>query len=133
MNRAEAKHLSIILDAFIQGREIERQNPKDGRWYNLFDKDDFFLCGSPFSYRIKAEYRPYESLEEFARDLILNHDNKQKIKLKDYDYEYQIRSMSYYGLELQKLPDKENCSFSYNELKNKFLWSDTGTPVGIKI
>lgn len=66
MTKEEAAHLSDVLKAYSEGKEIEHLRT-DGVW-DCICKDPIFTEG-PMRYRIKPEpkYRPYANAEEFLK------------------------------------------------------------------
>lgn len=63
MNRNQAKEFYPILQAFIDGKELEVYSPSKDTWVDVKIKDEIYLGNN---YRIKPEskFRPFKDAEE---------------------------------------------------------------------
>ena len=98
MNREEAAHLSDVLKAYSEGKDIEIASKGCSDWmtYNV-SKDEKIITefsSDHFDYRIKPEpkYRPYKNAEEFLKgqkehgDMLYNRVNGE------YHHPVQVRN-----------------------------------------
>ena len=68
MNRNQAKEFYPILQAFIDGKELEVYSPSKDTWVDIRNKDEIYFGNN---YRIKPEpkYRPFANAEEFWAEM----------------------------------------------------------------
>lgn len=123
MTKEEAKHLSEVLKAYSEGKEIET-DAGDGEWVPI-RKDPTFTEG-PMRYRIKPDpkYRPYKSAVEFL---------KAQKEHGTFIYK-KAKFIRYVGVEFVtntniKIHEYSSMTFG-NLLLGEFYWQD-GTPCGI--
>lgn len=78
MTKEEAKHLSEVIKAYSEGKNIEAYNSVDGKWWDVCANPSFTL--PPDYYRIKSEpkLRPYANTEE-----LMGKTNKQIVRAFD--------------------------------------------------
>lgn len=117
MTKEQAKHLSEVLKAYSEGKELEYLT-MDNEWV---PKRGSNFDANPFNYRIKPEpkYRPYKSAEEFLK---AQKEHGPYIKISD---DYYLPDM---------LLEKGICGAgeveTWDKVINKYKWQD-GTPCGI--
>ena len=70
MNREQAKELLPIIQAFAEGKTVQKKK-KNGEWINCL-YINFEFNSSPNSYRIKPEpmYRPFKDAEECWQEML---------------------------------------------------------------
>lgn len=126
MTKEEAKHLSEVLKAYSEGKEIEMKSGND--WIAIC-KEPWFT-GNPMSYRVKPEpkYRPYANAEEFLKaqkehgPMILRWKN-------DFRFPTQVKNTGIWVTNFQ-------CNVKYEWLtyekisRDNITWQD-GAPCGI--
>ena len=125
MTKEEAKHLSEVLKAYSEGKEIEIYDRIDG-WIPICKEPCF--VGNPMVYRIKPEpkLRPYKNTEEFLQaqsehgPYIIG--NCLFIPLKIYE-----DAIVYYAQKDEKGFEQ---MFTFVDLADRFAWQD-GSPCGI--
>lgn len=68
MNRNQAKEFYPILQAFIDGKELEVYSPSKDTWVDTRNKDEIYFGNN---YRIKPEpkYRPFANEEECWQEM----------------------------------------------------------------
>lgn len=68
MTKEQAKEFYPILQAFINGKEIEVYSPSKDTWIGIRNKDEIYLGNK---YRIKPEqkYRPFANAEECWKEM----------------------------------------------------------------
>lgn len=126
MTREEAKKLMPVIQAFVDGKDVETKTGSG--WMSI---GNMSFAGKPDSYRIKPEpkYRSFANAEECLQEM-LKHQPFGWIKAKEGGYQNIISVDNFYA----GLGDKDGSAIllasknSYQD--NTFL---DGTPFGIKL
>lgn len=112
------------MQAFVDGKEIECSCPLDGRGWETED-DPVWEFGDCY-YRIKREprYRPYANAEECFEDVKMHGG---WVKMKGVGFMSFISAISCNGVDY--VCDN---SETFNELLERNVWADDGSPCGVK-
>ena len=74
MNREEMKKMLPIIQAYVDGKEVEYYNKHGGKWVPYANECSFYITCSdkPGNYRIKPEpkYRPFKDAEECWNEML---------------------------------------------------------------
>ena len=125
MTKKEAKELLPIIQAYINGRPIEKRIATG--WVEM---RELTFRDKPPQYRIKPEskYRPFKNQKE-CWDEMQKHHPVGFLKSKDNEYFYLIGSVN--KDNTITLAIEPNTDYSYIYLFEHYIFSD-GTPFGIK-
>lgn len=134
MNRKEVAELMPIIQAFSEGRTIERKTRSwelNKGWHDVtqWEETEELICRDTFVYRIKPEtnYRPFANVEECWTEM---EKHSPFGWVKDYDgSKFIIETVNSDDSSIY-ISDEGTCSFS--EVFKKFKFSD-GTPFGVKV
>ena len=126
MDRNRAKEFYPILQAFIDGKEIEVYSPNRDTWIGIRNNDEIYLGNK---YRIKPEpkYRPFANAEECWQEM-LRHEPFGWIKGKEGWQHSLITSI---------VADEEDVyinginGFVLDEIMEHYTFAD-GLPFGVK-
>lgn len=125
MNIEETKEAIKVMQAFVDGKEIECSCPLDGRGWETEDDPvwDFGDC----YYRIKREphYRPYANAEECFVDV-----KKHGGWIKGIDET--TEGYHYVTAVLNNGVDSNQYCPSYEFMMKMFVWADDGSVCGVK-
>ena len=115
-----------IMKAYEDGKTIERTIRDESEWKSLEYVENYPFDFSYYEYRIKPEdkYRPYKSAEE-----AFNEAKKHGFWIRNKD-EWELFFICYI---YTKDDDTCICDFWTDELLDKFVWHDDGSPCGVKI
>lgn len=132
MNRQQAKELLPIIQAFAEGKPIEKKAilEDESKWREV-KLPTFNIDIS--NYRIKSEpkYRPFANKEECWNEM-LKHQPFGWVKDKNVKDDYYIIDGVYYSESFDyDVASMASGAFSYKELVDNYLFAD-GTPFGIK-
>lgn len=123
MDRNQAKEFYPILQAFIDGKELEVYSPSKDTWVDIRNKDEIYFGNN---YRIKPEtkYRPFANAEECLAEM-QKHQPFGWVKTKDK------------GIRLCIIGLNQKSAFTqvghkYDEALDEFVFAD-GTPFGVKV
>ena len=129
MTRKNAKELLPIIQAFAEGKSIQRINSL-GEWSDVTG-DVLFYC-NPEDYRIKPEpestYRPFKDAEECWQEM-QKHQPFGWIKCKDNSIPGKF--MYIISVRDNEVAISSAIDISYSELIKYYTFTD-GTPLGIK-
>lgn len=126
MNRNQAKEVLPIIQAFIDGKQIQHLYNK---WEDI-EKLTSDLIINPELYRIKPEpkYRPFQNAEECWEEM-QKHQPFGWIKSKDDSTINKFMFID--SLENNAANICTSSDFSYNKLTECYIFAD-GTPFGMK-
>ena len=133
MNRKEIAELMSIIQAFLEGKTIERKTRswelnKGWRDETQWEETEELICRDTFVYRIKPEpkYRPFKSQEECSPEM-LKHQPFGWLKDKNDGH-----------LTLITVVDNDNMmalngrvGWDFLGMMNNYVFAD-GTPFGVK-
>ena len=131
MNRQQAKKLLPMIQAFIEGKEIEYRSKGDNeKWREMNDMPGLSYVDA-YEYRIKPEpkYRPFANAEECWQEMQKHQpfgwvkDNEKE----NYAFITVIRNDSKIG----EISVGGNTYMNLSELMDNCTFAD-GTPFGIK-
>lgn len=129
MDRNQAKELSPIIQAYVEGKPIQSRCIKGDTslWYD--DEDPSF--DDDFEYRIKPEskYRPFANAEECWAEM-QKHEYFGWIKAKDASIP--SRFMIINSIRNEEVSITSGIDFTYNELVEHYTFIDK-TPFGVKV
>lgn len=119
--------MAKILNAFADGKTIEKRDVKLDRWVEMSEGDTFYFS-SAFNYRIKPtpEYVPYKSSYEF-QDAARKHG---------FWMGEVSTGMTYLPVNVDKdyvcvvKKDGSKYLWTYEDLRWQFIWTDDGKPIG---
>lgn len=140
MNRKEAKELLPIIQAFAEGKNIEKKGVvstndpfyiNEERWNYVHEIDILNLVKNPNDYRIKPEqkYRPFKNTEECWKEMLKHSDYGFMRKKIDGDY-CKITDIDV-GHIIIDMAGNINW-IKWQNLFNEYEFID-GTPMGVKI
>ena len=123
MTREEAKQLLPIIQAYIEGKQIQQLSNK---WKDVNELSINCLLNNPELYRIKPEskYRSFENAEECWQEM-LKHQPFAWVKEKHSGRYNLITEVN--GLSIKV---KEGCLFTDSVKYYTFV---DGTPFGVKV
>lgn len=134
MTREEAKELLPIIQAFVEGKQIQDAIEGLTDWVDT-DEINLEYEGQKIKHRIKPEpkYRPFETKEECWQEM-LNHQPFGWIK----DESKYVEIVNVYKNDIEFSPDADDdgvlfrCFMTFESvLKQGYTFID-GTPFGIK-
>lgn len=141
MNRKEAIKLSPIIQAFAEGRKIERKTRswefnKGWRDETQWEETEELIFRDTYEYRIKPEpkpsYRPFVNVEECWNEM-LKHQPFGWVKSKDKDY-FHLIGLVQFESEFEDVmitfATSENLARSSHSIYENYIFAD-GTPFGI--
>ena len=126
MTREEAKQLFPIIQAYIEGKQIQQLSNK---WKDVNELSINCLLNNPELYRIKPEpkYRPFANAEECWKEM-LKHQPFGWLKDKNDGH-----------LTLITVVDNDNMmalngrvGWDFLSMMNNYVFAD-GTPFGVKV
>ena len=141
MNRKEIAELMSIIQAFLEGKTIERKTRswelnKGWRDETQWEETEELICRDTFVYRIKPEskYRPFKTQEECWNEM-LKHQPFGWVKSKDKGY-FHLIGLVQFASELEDVmitfATSENLARSSHSIYENYIFAD-GTPFGIKV
>lgn len=128
MNRQQVKELLPIIQAYVEGKQIEIKTKEGKRWSTLEENDIQYLDFKKCDFRIKPEpkYRPFKDAEECWEEM-LKHQPFGWISFIDGNKIFQnVMIINYKGVTL----DLEDSTESFEECFNDMIFAD-GMPFGI--
>lgn len=140
MNREQAKVLLPIIQAYAEGKTIQRYNLDSDEWV-AFSEDnniDFEgLAGYEVCYRVKPEpkYRPFKDVKECWQEML---KHKPFGWLKDKNKDSELRNIQALTEEMSTITDRIYLRgirlidgwHVFEEAAEKYTFAD-GTPFGI--
>ena len=129
MTREKAKKLMPVIQAWIEGKEIQYRN-HHGEWIDIKGNEGVSFVNSSSDYRIKPEpkYRPFKNQEECWNEM-LKHQPFSSLKSKDNEYFCLIGSVN--KDDTITLAIEPNTDYAYHYIFEHYIFSD-GTPFGVK-
>ena len=123
MTREEAKQLLPIIQAYIEGKQIQQLSNK---WKDVNELSINCLLNNPELYRIKPEpkYRPFANTEECWKEM-QKHQPFAWVKEKHSDRYNLITEVNRLSIKV-----KEGCLFTDSV---KYYTFADGTPFGVKV
>lgn len=127
MDRNQAKEFYPILQAFIDGKELEVYSPSENAWVDVKIKDEIYLGNN---YRIKPEstYRPFANAEE-CWTVMQNHQPFGWVKDKQDGHRVLITAVN--DDTCGKLLNG-NAAWSSSKIMDIYTFAD-GAPFGVKV
>lgn len=125
MDRNQAKKLLPIIQAYVEGKQIQHLY---NEWKDI-DVLDIDLAVNPELYRIKPEskYRPFANAEECWTEM-LRHEPFGWVKDKEAHKFLECKAIGNILLSIG-IGDKP---YNYNEVLRDYTFAD-GTPFGVKL
>lgn len=130
MTRENLKKLTAILQAYLDGKEIEFYSSDCNEWHTAAMTNIIGLIDNVDSYRIKPgpKFRPfYDNAEECWQEM-MKHQPFGWVKMKGTESKYYmlkcIASRVVIGLD--------ETPFSYKKVFEDYVFAD-GTPFGVKV
>ena len=116
-----------IMKAYEDGKTIEQKRFDGTEWNSIVHVEDFPFDFVLNEYRIKPEckYRPYESVDE-----AFNEAKKHGFWMRNVDRMY-LRFID--SFHKNKNNDIYLCDYCADDILDMFVWSDDGSPCGVKI
>ena len=116
-----------IIKAYEDGKTIEQKRYDETKWESVVYDENFPFDFVLNEYRIKQvpKYRPYESVDE-----AFNEAEKHGFWMQNVDRMY-LRFID--GFHINKNSDIFICDYCVDDILDMFVWSDDGSPCGIKI
>ena len=147
MNRKEVAELIPVIQAFLEGKTIERKTRswefnKGWRDATQWEETEELKFRDTFVYRIKPEpkpepkpsYRPFANAEECLQEM-LKHQPFGWVKSKDKGY-FRLIGLVQFASELEDVmitfATSENLARSSHSIYENYIFAD-GTPFGIKV
>ena len=147
MNRKEIAELMSIIQAFLEGKTIERKTRswelnKGWRDETQWEETEELICRDTFVYRIKPEpkpepkpsYRPFANAEECWQEM-QKHQPFGWVKSKDKGY-FRLIGLVQFASELEDVmitfATSENLARSSHSIYENYIFAD-GTPFGVKV
>ena len=116
-----------IMKAYEDGKTIEQKRFGGTEWASIVYVEDFPFDFVANEYRIKPEckYRPYKSIDE-----AFNEAKKHGFWMRNVDRMY-LRFID--GFHVNKNSDIFLGDYCVDDILEMFVWSDDGSPCGVKI
>ena len=116
-----------IMKAYEDGKTIERRAFFTSEWKSIDNTDNYQFDFVSNEYRIKQvpKYRPYESVDEAFNDA-----KKHGFWMQNVDRMY-LRFID--GFHINKNSDIFICDYCVDDILDMFVWTDDGSPCGVKI
>lgn len=115
-----------IMKAYEDGKTIERKANEETQWQSIDYVEDYPFDFFANEYRIKQEYRPFNTIEE-AFSEAKKHGFWIREKTKKY-----LRLITFFDCcesgELQYID-----GYCVSDFLDNFVWHDDGSPCGVKI
>ena len=127
MTREEAKELLPIIQAWIEGKEIQYRTCPD-KWVDIEENERVNFTSPPSDYRIKPKpkYRPFKTQKECWQEM---HKHSDFGWVKFCNSICFIQNISFNKITV--ISDEEICSTSFEGGFTNMKFAD-GTPFGIK-
>ena len=129
MVKESLKKILPVMQAFVEGKTIQRYDDKKDDWYDISPNANIDFC---YDYRIKPEpkYRPFKSKEECWQEM-LKHQPFGWLKNKKRESVILIGNV-YMDKEVSIVwATNERDSNSASMVFDKYVFAD-GTPFGIR-
>ena len=116
-----------IMKAYEDGKTIERRALFTSEWKSIDNINNYQFNFAEYEYRIKPvpKYRPYESVDE-----AFNEAKKHGFWMQNVDRMY-LRFID--GFHINKNSDIFICDYCVDDILDMFVWTDDGSPCGVKI
>ena len=119
-----------VMQAFVEGKTIQRYDDKKDDWYDVSSNANIDFC---YDYRIKPEqtYRPFKNQEECWNEMLKHQPFGwlKSIKKQEKVYIGRVFEVKDYVLITLSINEGINNNSSY--FFNEYTFAD-GTPFGIK-
>ena len=118
-----------IMKAYEDGKTIEVKRYDETKWESIVYVENYPFDFVSNEYRIKPfpKYRPYESVEE-----ALNDAKKHGFFVRRKDRGY-LRSIYSFGIKNNRDIFIGHSHYCADDILDMFVWSDDGSPCGVKI
>ena len=141
MNREEMKKMLPIIQAYVDGKEVEYYNEHEDEWVSFDREYSFFITfyDKPEDYRIKPEpkYRPFKGTEECWNEMLkhepfgwLKHQSSEWLKDEDESWYENVTTVMSTTVWFNA-DDIESRTLSFKKVMKEYTFVD-GTPFGIK-
>ena len=130
MIKESLKKILPVMQAFVEGKTIQRYDDKKDDWYDISSNANIDFC---YDYRIKPEpkYRPFKTREECWEEMH-KHPDFGWIKVNvTSEYEQVVRVFDYCKTELCFNIANSDDDYTSEMMLNSYTFTD-GTPFGIK-
>lgn len=126
--KKEALHLSEVLKAYSEGKEIEFMR-SDGSWVSLPENPSF--ASDPSLYRVKhvPKYRPY-TWKEIGNKIAKRGMFVRILSPSGLDPIEGFYAITYFDYTIVKISGGATPFYTYDEALAKLCWAD-GTPFGV--
>ena len=124
------KKILPVMQAFVEGKTIQRYDDKKDDWYDISSNANIDFW---YDYRIKPEpkYRPFKTREECWEEMH-KHPDFGWVKVNvTYEYEQIIRIVDYRKTELTFNIANSDDVYTSEMMLNSYTFTD-GTPFGVK-
>ena len=124
------KKILPVMQAFVEGKTIQRYDDKKDDWYDISPNANIDFC---YDYRIKPEpkYRPFKTREECWQEMH-KHPDFGWVKVNvTCEYEQIVRIFDYCKTELCFKIANSDDDYTSEMMLNSYTFTD-GTPFGIK-
>ena len=126
------KKILPVMQAFVEGKTIQRYDDKKDDWYDISPNANIDFC---YDYRIKPEpkYRPFKTKEECWNEMH-KHPDFGWVKVNanvTCEYEQIVRICDYRKTELTFNIANSDDVYTSEMMLNTYTFID-GTPFGIK-
>lgn len=133
MNRQQAKELLPIIQAFAEGKTIERKGILDNesKWCEVL-LPTFNVAVSNYRIKPESKYRPFIDNKECWNEM-LKHQPFGWVRTMNAESDYYITDGVFYSENIDcPVVTMAGESYDYKEMLDIYLFAD-GTPFGIKI
>lgn len=133
MNRQQAKELLPIIQAFAEGKTIERKGILDNesKWCEVL-LPTFNVAVSNYRIKPESKYRPFIDNKECWNEM-LKHQPFGWVRTMNAESDYYIIDGVLYSENIDcSVATMAGESYDYKEMLDIYLFAD-GTPFGIKI
>lgn len=124
MDRNQAKEFYPILQAFIDGKELEVYSPSKDTWVDIRNKDEIYFGNN---YRIKPKYRPFVNAEECWAEMLKHQPFGWVKDCKGSKFVIETIASSDSSIFVS-----DEGAFYLGEIFEKFKFAD-GTTFGVKV
>ena len=128
MTREEAKELLPVIQAYANGRKVQRRVAN--RWIEMSEPT---FEGKPSDYRIKPEqrYRPFKTQEECWNEMLKHQPFAFLSSANEYDWFSICRVFEEEGIPKITFASNPYSDYDMTKVFDTFQFAD-GTPFGIK-
>lgn len=125
MTKEETAERIKVMQAYIDGKNIQVKNKNDKEWYDFTTGSVPSFDWKDFDYRIapKRKYRPFKSADE-----AFNEAKKHGFWVKDESENF--RQICYIYDKGAEIANETENSYTYDDFLS-FVWADDGRKCGI--